>query len=459
MRKFSSLFRRCRSRRIQWPRLLLISSLEIIVAFSAFGYIMISPVSITFVTLPVLIGAFFLGPIAGLILGTLFGLTSIWKASVTATLYADIIFSPFRSGQFFDSLILALGARMAFGLLAGHLYVWAQRCRQNRMIAIISATVTSLFVHSMLVYSIIDLRFPEVGFTALRTVEKLFSLEGLVNWLLFSGVILFLDYARRLDKVRRIAEIVRQIDTLYSFRQNVKFNVGCLIVLSGISLSLFYHFLLRTKAMLAYNNIYLSAEIYSIIIEIGLQFLVAVFALVLILVIFVIYFERYSRQMANRAERDALTGLYNRGASSDYIREALALPKPGQHLMLIDIDDFKNINDTYGHPVGDAALQSVAAALSRHFTPPNIIGRLGGDEFVVYIEDPDFFDNNCIKVKKFLHDVGQIIIGDNKSVSCSIGIVKVVAGCNDRENLYSMADEALYCAKNNGKNGFVVYEK
>ena len=80
--------------------------MELILAFSAFGFIVIEPVSLTFMHLPVLAGALALGPRGGLLLGGIFGLTSMWKASVTATAYADIVFSPLLSGQPLASLVL-----------------------------------------------------------------------------------------------------------------------------------------------------------------------------------------------------------------------------------------------------------------------------------------------------------------------------------------------------------------
>lgn len=75
------------------PILSILVAVELVLAFSAFGYIVISPISFTLMPLPVLIGALLFGPMEGLFLGGIFGLTSMWKASVTATAYADQIFS------------------------------------------------------------------------------------------------------------------------------------------------------------------------------------------------------------------------------------------------------------------------------------------------------------------------------------------------------------------------------
>lgn len=403
MKHITSLFSRIRSRPIYWPRLLLIASLEIVLAFSAFGYIVVPPMSMAFVSLPVLIGAFFLGPLEGMLLGALFGLTSVWKASLTATLYADIIFSPLRSGQPGDSVMLAIGARMVFGLLAGHLYVWAQRKKRwMRGAAITIATITALFVHSLLVYSIISLCFPRTGFSPWQAVELLFSPEGFFSWVIFAVILLLMDYTMQRDSVRRIADIVGKADNRQQFWHNIYFDACCLLVISGISLSLFYHFLQRTKALLAYYQIFLSPEVVEIIIGIGLQFLAAVFALSLMMVVVLMYFGCYSREIIKRAERDALTGLYNRGASCTYIYKRLERKNPNQYMLLIDVDDFKHINDLYGHPTGDRVLQAVALVLKQHFPRPSIVGRFGGDEFVVCTESMDLLADNFKRLEQLI---------------------------------------------------------
>ena len=109
------------------PVLLVFIAMEVIFAFSAFGFITIPPISITSLPALVLAGAFVLGPLAGAILGGIFGLASIWKASVSAVAHADQIFSPFISGNPLASLILSLGVRVLFGFVAGCLFF----CRKN----------------------------------------------------------------------------------------------------------------------------------------------------------------------------------------------------------------------------------------------------------------------------------------------------------------------------------------
>lgn len=458
MRHIASLFSRIRSRPIYWPRLLLIASLEIVLAFSSFGYIVMPPVSMAFVSLPVLIGAFFLGPLEGMLLGALFGLTSVWKASLTATLYADIIFSPLRSGQASDSVMLAIGARMAFGLLAGHLYVWAQRRKRwLRCAAITVSTITALFVHSLLVHSIISLCFPKAGFSPWQAVETLFSLEGFLNWAAFALILLLMDYAMQRDSIQRLVDIVSKADNRQQFWHNIRFNACCLVIISGIALSLFYHFLQRTKALLAYYQIFLSDEVIEVIMGIGLQFLAAVFALSLMLVVVLMYFGCYSREIIKMAERDALTGLYNRGASYAYICKRLEKKKPHQYMMLIDVDNFKRINDLYGHPAGDRVLQAVALVLKQHFPRPSIVGRFGGDEFVVCTENLDLFADDSKHLEHLLRSFNQIQVGSS-FISCSVGVAPLEANLS-YEELYRNTDSALYEAKNRHKNCFAVYEK
>ena len=95
--------------------------------------------------LPVLIGALLFGPVEGLFLGGIFGLTSMWKASVSATAYADQIFSPFISGAPLSSIVLSVGIRMVFGYLSGYLFLYAKKSVKYKKIHIVIAAVMQTF--------------------------------------------------------------------------------------------------------------------------------------------------------------------------------------------------------------------------------------------------------------------------------------------------------------------------
>lgn len=97
-------------------------AIELLLAFSPLGYIEMKPFTVTLMHIPVIAGAFFLGPFEGMVLGGIFGLTSMWKASILGVAYTDYIFSPFISGTPVSSTILSMGTRMAFGFLSGILF-------------------------------------------------------------------------------------------------------------------------------------------------------------------------------------------------------------------------------------------------------------------------------------------------------------------------------------------------
>lgn len=163
--------------------------------------------------------------------------------------------------------------------------------------------------------------------------------------------------------------------------------------------------------------------------------------------------KRAELELAAKAATDGLTGLYNKTTMTTRVTEQLGAGKPGQRccLAVLDIDNFKDINDNYGHPVGDWALVAVAHALRSCFAAPALLARVGGDEFSIFV--PNCGDTVLQQFDLFMKHVSSIQLSEAPAhtISCSIGAV--VAGCDSLfELLYRSADEALYTAKRNGKN-------
>ena len=124
--------------------------------------------------------------------------------------------------------------------------------------------------------------------------------------------------------------------------------------------------------------------------------------------------------------------------------------------MFYVIDDFKHVNDTYGHETGDKVLTEVATALTNVFRKEDVIGRYGGDEFVVFM--PDICDQSVIKkradsVQKSLNDFKEIQIGT------SIGIALYPENGTEYESLFNKADEAMYYSKTHGKGQAHISQK
>ncbi len=156
-----------------------------------------------------------------------------------------------------------------------------------------------------------------------------------------------------------------------------------------------------------------------------------------------------------RAATDSLTGLPNRRALTDTVRRLLAnADREGRPLALLslDLDHFKQINDRFGHPIGDQVLASVGAALRANLRPHDFAGRYGGEEFLILL--PDTSVDEALQIAGQIHHlVNQIIVpAIDLHVTVSIGIAVYPDHAKDVESLQRGADRALYDAKNNGRN-------
>ena len=128
--------------------------------------------------------------------------------------------------------------------------------------------------------------------------------------------------------------------------------------------------------------------------------------------------------------------------------------------MILDIDNFKVLNDTLGHQIGDQALQDVAEILLRHFRSYDIVGRLGGDEFIVFLKNiPQ--EAVCRNISSLLRKLSRTYEKGGKSVqiTASAGIALISNPQKEFSEMYRMADEALYQVKKERKNGFRIYEE
>lgn len=170
--------------------------------------------------------------------------------------------------------------------------------------------------------------------------------------------------------------------------------------------------------------------------------------------------KKKEAQMLNKAERDSLTGLLNKVATADHINQMLS-ESPGQlfALMILDIDNFKRVNDQYGHAIGDTVITEFANTLQSSFRQGDIVGRIGGDEFIVFLR---LWDRGWISRKAAV--LGKALCrkldADSATfeVSASIGIALAPEAGSDFAALYKTADSALYQTKKRGKNGFTLYD-
>ena len=158
------------------------------------------------------------------------------------------------------------------------------------------------------------------------------------------------------------------------------------------------------------------------------------------------------------AQQDALTGLWNRVYTENAVTELLGQGVPGA-LMMLDIDNFKSVNDTYGHTVGDEMLQMIANTLRSCTEDGDVLCRIGGDEFMIFLKSQStkaqIRERAAAIVTQARTRTKELGIEVNTSVS--IGITLAPEDGNDFMSLYSCADKALYHVKRNGKNSFHFY--
>lgn len=156
-----------------------------------------------------------------------------------------------------------------------------------------------------------------------------------------------------------------------------------------------------------------------------------------------------------KSQLDGLTGLYNHITTKELITESIRNRDEYQidAFIIIDCDKLKDINDTYGHLMGDCILENISKSLKLTFRNTDIIGRIGGDEFCVYIKDvpsADFIQKKCERLISIIKNTMEDIY-----VSVSIGIV-FVNEKNTYESLFEKADNAMYQAKRKGRAQIVI---
>ncbi len=164
-----------------------------------------------------------------------------------------------------------------------------------------------------------------------------------------------------------------------------------------------------------------------------------------------------------QTQRDALTGLLNKASTQKAISTHLAHQRTGSTgaLLLLDLDNFKQVNDSLGHMYGDAVLTRVGTSLKNLFREQDIIGRIGGDEFMIFLQNlpsKEVAEERCRLLVNVLREQFKQLM-PSLPVSVSIGAVLVSEQDHTYQELYRHADEALYTAKRKGKNQYKFYTK
>ncbi len=168
----------------------------------------------------------------------------------------------------------------------------------------------------------------------------------------------------------------------------------------------------------------------------------------------------YHQRLKRLSERDSLTGLLNKHGFDDRLREQLSRADTGpSSLFYVDLDNFKPVNDTFGHEQGDAVLKALAALLTERVRPGDLPGRIGGDEFLLWLARTE--ESQAVLVAQRLLQgiagLGHLSASPDKPLGLSIGIaVYRPHSGEDCIGLIDRADQAMYAAKRGGKNAYAI---
>ncbi|WP_317368260.1 diguanylate cyclase [uncultured Tyzzerella sp.] len=173
-------------------------------------------------------------------------------------------------------------------------------------------------------------------------------------------------------------------------------------------------------------------------------------------------FKKEIEELKEKSIRDPLTKVYNKVAIENIVNEAIKKdPKNSHVLFIIDIDDFKGINDTFGHIFGDAVLKSISSSIKKICAEQEFVARIGGDEFVLFLQKVDNFEyiinmaENVCNVFRKTYEIKNI----GHKISASVGISIYPQDGNNYTEILEKADIAVYHAKNEGKDQYKIYNE
>ena len=197
-----------------------------------------------------------------------------------------------------------------------------------------------------------------------------------------------------------------------------------------------------------------------------LEWCLAVIGMFIVVVSFIQIAQNYvtsrnTTELKDKADTDQLTGLKNKLATEREIKEYIdEHPDSLGMLFVVDIDNFKKINDTMGHAFGDEVLRELGRNIGINFRVSDIIGRSGGDEFMIFLKNLKEEQNTLREAQKLIYFFRHFQVGDyvKYSVTASIGAAVFPTNGADFESLYKAADAAVYKSKRRGKNQLSFFD-
>ena len=167
--------------------------------------------------------------------------------------------------------------------------------------------------------------------------------------------------------------------------------------------------------------------------------------------------ERLQSRLSHLADTDFLTGILSRRAFATYANRLIGRNKHKQQnlsLLLFDIDDFKQVNDQYGHSAGDQVLQTICQKIKDVIRPTDLFGRIGGEEFAILFTDASLDTSKMIaeRIRRLIQETHTAYENISINTTISLGLIAIPPETSSFECIYKQADQYLYAAKNEGKN-------
>ena len=392
----------------------LLLAIELIMSFTFLGFIHIDPISLTTAYIPIVVAGCLLGPLESTLIGLVFGLASMYKASALYVVSDDKIFSPLYSGNPIGSILLSVGSRVLFGFVIGYLFSIIKGRRYEK-IGIWILSLISQWIHAFLVFTVMGACFPQLGYTGMSTFHM-----GINDALIALCCLFWVEVAYKIyhkERIQKYKDAVNQsLDDPYLSSKIVAISSGISFLIICIAIFSTGYFAERSTYMLKQHRVHVTRTI----------------------------------------EIDSLTGVMGRRLFLQHCQNIQSDQRIHGHqgwFLFLDVDWFKQINDKLGHIAGDETLKKFAMFLKEQFEPYGAVGRVGGDEFAVMIEEEMSQEALEEEMKQFFQNISGI--QKEVTVSCSIGVYRFKYPKTIKE-LLTKTDEILYEAKANGRGCFVI---
>lgn len=392
----------------------LLLTIELIMSFTFLGFIHIDPISLTTAYIPIVVAGCLLGPLESTLIGLVFGLASMYKASALYVVSDDKIFSPLYSGNPIGSILLSVGSRVLFGFVIGYLFSIIKG-RKYEKIGIWILSLISQWIHAFLVFTVMGACFPQLGYTGMSTFHM-----GINDALIALCCLFWVEVAYKIyhkERIQKYKDAVNQsLDDPYLSSKIVAISSGISFLIICIAIFSTGYFANRSTCMLKQHRVHVTRTI----------------------------------------EIDSLTGVMGRRLFLQHCQNIQSDQRIQGHqgwFLFLDVDWFKQINDKLGHIAGDETLKKFAMFLKEQFEPYGAVGRVGGDEFAVMIEEEMSQEALEEEMKQFFQNISGI--QKEVTVSCSIGVYRFKYPKTIKE-LLTKTDEILYEAKANGRGCFVI---